>query len=83
MTYEYLSKKMTNKQKLLNWLRRQPQFVRTSAIQLWGTNNYINEPTRYARKLREEGWLRRLPREEMILMGFGKTAEKVYEVLPE
>jgi len=75
-------RKETNKEKLLSWIRRQGQYVRTSAVQAWGTRNFINEPTRYARKLREEGKLRRLSKEEAILSGYGKTAEKIYEVLP-
>jgi len=75
-------RKETNKEKLLTWIRRQGQYVRTSAVQAWGTRNFINEPTRYARKLREEGKLRRLSKEESILSGYGQTAEKIYEVLP-
>ena len=75
-------RKETNKEKLLFWMRRQGQYVRTSAVQAWGTHNYINEPTRLARKLREEGKLRRLSKEEGILSGYGRTAERIYEVLP-
>lgn len=70
---------MSKKDQLLIWLRTK-QYVKTSDIMKWGIDNYCNCPDRIARKLAEDGALRRMAKETKILL-FGNISEDVWEVL--
>jgi small-conductance mechanosensitive channel len=75
-------KDQTNKERLLRFLTNYKIFtspyIRTSTIQKWGSDNYVNEPTRIARTLRSEGYLVRISEKlEKICLGFD-TAEDIY-----
>ena len=73
-----LSQKDRLKRFLVNYKMFHTPYIRTSQIQKWGTENYVNEPTRISRKLREEGFLERVNQDlEKVLLGF-ETKEDVY-----
>lgn len=76
--------KTTSKEKLLEWLKYQKEnginIIRTSDIISWGSIHYSNSAERNARHLREEGYLERISRNELLAMGI-KTREQAYRVL--
>jgi DNA-binding transcriptional regulator PaaX len=75
--------KTTNKNRLENYLRHRGGIVRTSEILAWGAGvGYSNTACRDARKLANEGKIRRISRTEKILSGLC-TNEGIYEVLRE
>jgi len=73
---------MNAKDRLKSFLRYHPsRFVKTSDIMKWGSNGgYSNRAARNARELANEGFLRRLSREEAILNGFN-TKEGIYKIV--
>ncbi len=74
------AKKMTDKDRLKQYLMSKKHW-KTSQIIRWGcTGGFSNGAERNARRLREEGFLRRLNKAETE-MRWGKTAEKGYEVM--
>jgi len=76
--------KRTAKDKLKSWLQEQKdqgnKIILTSSIISWGSTHFSNRAGRDARVLREEGFLKRIPRAEMLEMGV-HTKELAYEVL--
>lgn len=74
--------KQTNKERLENFLKsRFYSFIKTSEILGWGaTIGYSNTAGRDARKLAHEGKLRRISKQERILLGFIGN-EGVYEII--
>lgn len=72
---------MSKKDDLLIWASKQERF-RTSAVIEWGIVNYCNNAQRHARKLREEGLLRRLSKWEKQFNGYD-TKEDIYTITQE
>lgn len=64
------------------FLKNQPKkYIKTSTIIKWGVDyGYSNRACRNARQLANEGFLRRISREEAILSNFN-TKEGIYEIL--
>ena len=77
--------KRTAKDKLKSWLQEQKyqgnKIILTSSILSWGSTHFSNRAGRDARVLREEGFLRRIPREELLKLGVHGSKELAYEVL--
>ena len=73
------TKPKSKKSQLLEWIK-QKHYVKTSEILLWGTQNYSNRASRNARQLTQDGNIRRLSHQEIILH-FGKISEAVYEYI--
>ncbi len=73
---------MNAKDRLKVFLRHYPsRFIKTSAIAHWGANGgFSNRAMRNGRELANEGFLRRLTREEAILNGYDRS-EGVYKIL--
>ena len=70
---------MGKKDQLKHWLKNK-YLVRTSSIMRWGVDNQTTGAGRYARQLREEGFLRRLTKKEVLARNI-KTVEGIYEVI--
>jgi len=71
---------LSHKEKLWEWLKTQ-YYVRSSSVQQWGSDNFVNEPGRYARKLAEEGKIRRLTEEEKDNIFPQRTREGVWKII--
>ena len=67
----------SKKQQLLEWIQENG-CVKTHEVIAWGLAHYTNGAERYARKLAEEGKLRRLNDLEKFVK-FGKVKEDVWE----
>ena len=78
-------KEKTGKERLKDWILYQTwngkKYIRTSDIARYGAENYSNRAMRDARTLATEGVLRRVPRDEAILMGLVIGREECYEIL--
>lgn len=70
---------MTKKDALWEFIKAK-QYVRSSEIIMWGSENFYNCADRMKRTFVEEGRLRMLTDDEKVFRGF-KTKEGVYEVI--
>jgi len=68
----------SKKESLKDWLRGK-LYVRTSDIIRWGSEHYCNGSDRIARQLAEEGFMKRLSKQEKKNACFN-TAEGVYRL---
>lgn len=70
------TKRVSKKQQLLEWIQEN-EVVTTHEVIAWGLAHYTNGAERYARKLAQEGRLRRLFDSEKF-MRFGKIKEDAW-----
>lgn len=76
--------KMTAKDNLRKWITGKKLFgskyIQTSEICKWGVDNFSNRAVRNSNDLAHEGFIKRVPRHEAILMGFTGN-EGIWEIL--
>lgn len=68
-------KTKSNKHRILDYIKIK-QEARNSEIQSFGSNNFINEPLRYVRTLKNDGCVRKLTKEDKLFR-YGRTVEDV------
>lgn len=66
-----------SKKELLYDFMKQRKLIKTHEVVEWGVKNYCNEPTRLARKLKEEGKIKRMDKDTKILY-YGNVKEDVW-----
>ena len=71
--------KTSKKSLLLSWIRSKGR-ARTHEVIEWGLQNFTTGADRYARKLAQEGKLRRMNDQEKSAV-YGRTKEDVWEVV--
>ena len=76
---------LTKKQELKAFILRQTwagkKYIKTSEIAKWGVDNYSNRAMRNARELAFEDVLKRVPKDEAVLLGLTNGRESVWEIL--
>lgn len=71
--------KTTKKDMLKQWMRQMRVFS-THEVVSWGLRNYCISADRIKRMLRADGLVRKLTKEEKVLMGF-RNKDAVYEYI--
>ena len=74
-----LFNKLSAKDRLYQWMKKENRPIRTSEILAWGVKNYSNRADRNARQLASEFKICRMPERKKI-MYFGNVKEEIWEI---